>query len=356
MTSNQRLETSILLLIDGNNLFHRAYHAMPPLTTKDGTVVNAVYGFTNMLLKAVEQLKPDYVACAFDTAAATFRHVAFEKYKAHRPPPPPDLYPQLPIVKSVLRAFDVPYFEKEGYEADDLLASIACSVIAGPVSSFLPASARSNPKTNGKQKENLELRAGGKERTDTRDGVQVVILSGDRDVLQLVDGSIRVQMPGWNLGSVTLFGPEEVKEKYGITPAQMVDYKSLTGDPSDNVPGVAGIGPKTAAALLQKYETVEGIYEHLEEIGETTRKKLEADKEIALEAKKLVELDRTVHLPFTINDLRFNPDWDKATQEVEKLGFRSIAAKLPQGTSYGSQRDKEPDEPKQNNEKQLELI
>ena len=117
-----------LLLIDGNNLFHRAYHAMPTLTTKDGTVVNAVYGFSNMLLKAVEQVKPDYIACAFDTAAATFRHVAFEKYKAQRPPPPPDLYPQLPIVKNVLRAFDVKYFEKEGYEADDLLASIAYSV------------------------------------------------------------------------------------------------------------------------------------------------------------------------------------------------------------------------------------
>jgi len=282
-----------LLLIDGNNLFHRAYHAMPPLTTKDGTVVNAVYGFTNMLLKAIEQVKPDFVACAFDTAAATFRHVAFEKYKAQRPPPPPDLYPQLPIVKNVLRAFDVPYFEKEGYEADDLLASIACDSQV------------------------------------MRDKLQVIILSGDRDVLQLVDGYIKVQMPGWNLSSVTLFGSAEVKEKYGITPAQMVDYKSLTGDPSDNVPGVAGIGPKTAAQLLQKYDTVEGIYEHLDEIGETTRKKLEADKEIALEAKRLVELDKTVDLGFKIDDLRFSPDWDKATQEVEKLGFRSIAAKLP---------------------------
>src|SRR3989338_1168866 len=233
-----------LLLIDGNNLFHRAYHAMPTLTTKDGTVVNAVYGFSNMLLKAVEQVKPDYIACAFDTAAATFRHVAFEKYKAQRPPPPPDLYPQLPIVKNVLRAFDVKYFEKEGYEADDLLASIAYSVN------------RSSEIVHRDKKSPIN---------DQRSTISVVILSGDRDVLQLVDGNIKVQMPGWNMSSVTLFGADEVKEKYGITPAQMVDYKSLTGDPSDNVPGVAGIGPKTAAQLLQKYETVEGLFKQLDD-------------------------------------------------------------------------------------------
>ena len=220
-----------LLLIDGNNLFHRAYHAMPTLTTKDGTVVNAVYGFTNMLLKAIEQVKPTYIACAFDTAAATFRHVAFEKYKAQRPPPPPDLYPQLPIVKKVLTAFGVKYFEKEGYEADDLLASIAAKCL------------RITDYRLQKKKKTVDRRLS---------TVDIIILSGDRDVLQLVDGNIKVQMPGWNLSTVTLFGSAEVKEKYGITPAQMVDYKSLTGDPSDNVPGVAGIGPKTAAQLLQK--------------------------------------------------------------------------------------------------------
>jgi DNA polymerase-1 len=306
------MTTKRLLLIDGNNLFHRAYHAMPTLTTSDGTVVNAVYGFSNMLLKAIEQLKPEYIACAFDTAAATFRHVAFEKYKAQRPPPPPDLYPQLPIVKNVLRAFDVKYFEKEGYEADDLLASIACQAVdSGQLT------------VDSKEKKTVNRKLS--------TVYNVVILSGDRDVLQLVDGNIKVQMPGWNMKDVTLFGSEEVKIKYGITPAQMVDYKSLTGDPSDNVPGVAGIGPKTAAQLLQKYETVEGIYEHLDEIGGTIRNKLEVGKEIALEAKGLVELDKTVDLGFKIDDLRFAPDWEKATEEMEKLGFRSIAAKLPRG-------------------------
>lgn len=277
-----------LLLIDGNNLFHRAYHAMPPLTTKDGEVVNAVYGFSNMLLKAIAQVKPNYIACAFDTGLPTFRHVEFEKYKAQRPPPPPDLYPQLPKVKEVLDSFGIPYFEKAGYEADDLLATIAF-----------------------------------------KSGVdEVTILSGDRDTLQLVDGLVKVQMPGWNLSGTTLFGASEVKEKFGITPSQMVDYKAMVGDPSDNVPGIAGIGPKTAAQLLQKYGSLEKIYENLDEIGETTRKKLEEDKEVALTAKRLVELDRTVDLEFKIEDLKFDPDWANVRSQMEKFGFKSIAAKL----------------------------
>lgn len=295
----ESLESRRLLLIDGNNLFHRAYHALPPLNSKDGENSNAVYGFTNMLLKAVSEVKPEFVACAFDTAAPTFRHVEFEKYKAQRPAPPPDLYPQLPKVKKVLDAFGVKYFEKAGYEADDLLASIATYA----------------------HRENEDL--------------NVVILSGDRDVLQLVDGYIKVQMPGWNLSMTTFYGAEDVKEKFGITPAQMVDYKSLIGDVSDNVPGVAGVGPKTAASLLNNYETLENMFEHIGEIPETLKLKLQTGKDLALAAKKLVELDRTVDLGFKIDDLKFEPDWSKVRQLMEELGFRSIAVKLPmaQGVS-----------------------
>lgn len=296
-----------LLLIDGNNLFHRAYHAMPPLTSPSGVVINAVYGFSNMLLKAVGEVKPQYIACAFDTAAPTFRHVEFEKYKAQRPAPPPDLYPQLPIVKKLLDSFGVPYFEKAGYEADDLLATLAF-----------------------------------------KSGVdEVVILSGDRDVLQLVDGLVKVQMPGWNLSTTTLFGAKEVEEKYGVTPEQMVDYKSMVGDTSDNVPGIAGIGPKTAAGLLQKYGTLEGIYNNLDEIGETTRKKLEADKQIALTAKRLVELDRNVDIDFKPEDLKFDPEWEKVKKELLELGFKSTVGKLP-----GPKIEEKAEE----RENQLELI
>ena len=303
-----------LLLIDGNNLFHRAYHALPPLTGKDGENSNAVYGFSNMLLKAIEEVGPSYVACAFDTAAPTFRHVAFEKYKAQRPAPPLDLYPQLPKVKGVLKAFGIPFFEKAGYEADDLLATIAMRVIRGQV---------------------LEVSKGNAKKTNlqplTADELEVIILSGDRDVLQLVDGYIKVQMPGWNLTSTSLYGAKEVEEKFGITPAQMVDYKSLVGDPSDNVPGVAGIGPKNASSLLQKYGTIEEIYKHLDEIGGTIQAKLEVGRDLAITAKSLVKLDTSVDLGFKIDDLRLDPDWEKVRAEFEGLGFKSIVAKLPGG-------------------------
>src|SRR3989344_9388545 len=198
-----------LLLIDGNNLFHRAYHALPPLTDKSGENANAVFGFSNMILKAISEIKPAFVACAFDTKAPTFRHVEFEAYKAQRVAPPPDLYPQLPKVKGGLEAFGIPYFEKEGYEADDIIATLASRLV------------HSSQSTVHRKK-----------KTVNREQITVIILSGDRDVLQLVDGSIKVQAPGWNLKEATLYGAREVREKYGLEPHQMVDYKSLTGDAS----------------------------------------------------------------------------------------------------------------------------
>ena len=316
--------SKILLLVDGNNLFHRAYHALPPLTDRSGENANAVFGFSNMILKAIGEVKPDYIACAFDTKAPTFRHVEFEAYKAQRVAPPPDLYPQLPKVKLVLEAFGVKYFELAGYEADDLLGTLAI--------------------------QNLDKVE------------RVIILSGDRDLLQLVDGKIKVQMPsftkvsegkpGWGL----LMGSEEVKEKYGLEPHQMVDYKSLTGDPSDNVPGVSGIGPKTAASLLQQYHTLENLYDHLDEIAETTRTKLEKDRDVALSAKKLVQLDTNVDLRFTIDDLRFAPDWEKVRTSFEELGFKSIVSKLPGEKVQESKPSKDSKVEKKDDHAQLELI
>ena len=282
-----------LLLIDGNNLLHRAYHALPPLTDKTGENANAVYGVSNMILKAIDEVEPTYIACAFDTKAPTFRHVEFEAYKAQRKAPPPDLYPQLPKVKRVLEAFGILYFEKEGYEADDILATIA----------------------NKLKIQNSKLK--------------IIILSGDRDLLQLVDGNIKVQAPGWNLKETTLYGAAEVKEKYGLTPEQMIDYKSLVGDPSDNVPGIGGVGPKTAASLLQKYQTLENLFVHLDEVPSVVSLKLKMGKETALAAKKLVQLDCNVGIEVNMEDLKFNPDWAKVREEYERLGFKSIVNKLP---------------------------
>jgi len=299
---------SRLLLIDGNSLFHRAYHALPPITDKSGEMANAVFGFSNMLIKATNEIKPTHVVCVFDTSAPTFRHIEFEKYKATRPAPPADLYPQLPKVKKVLDAFGIAYFEKEGYEADDIIATIASQVV-----------------------DSSQLTVHRHKKTVNREPITVIILSGDRDCLQLVDREVRVQMPGWNLQETTLYGAKEVKQKYGLDPHQMVDYKSLIGDPSDNVPGISGVGPKTAASLLQKYHTLENLFKHIKEIDEPLKSKLEAGQDIALAAKKLVELDRGVDLRFTINDLRFEPDWKQVRREYEELGFKSIVAKLPGG-------------------------
>ena len=325
-----------LLLIDGNSLFHRAYHAIPALTDKSGEVANAVFGFSNMLLKAIDEVKPDYVACAFDTKAPTFRHIEFEKYKSQRPAPPPDLYPQLPKVKKVLDVFGIKYFEKEGYEADDLIATLASQALRNTTN----AKRLKHDKTEALDVSRLSL--------------SVIILSSDRDVLQLVDGNIKVQTPGWNLKDTSLFGAKEVKEKYGLEPHQMVDYKSLTGDPSDNVPGIAGVGPKTAAVLLQKWHTLENLFNHLDQVEEKLRLKLEAGKEIALAAKRLVELDRNIAISFKLSELSFKPDWEKVREEYQRLGFKSIAAKIP-----GSPKPDETfvnSEPKSVNQDQLELI
>lgn len=328
MTSKQ-----ILLLIDGNSLFHRAYHALPPLTDKKGEAANAVFGFSNMLLKAIAEVKPTHIACAFDTAAPTFRHVEFEAYKAQRAAPPPDLYPQLPKLKKVLDAFGIQYFEKEGYEADDIIATITSRAV-----------------------NSSQLTAHSKKASVNREPTTVnfvVILSGDRDVLQLVDGNIKVQMPGWNLKETTLYGRKEVIKKYGLEPEQMVDYKSLIGDQSDNVPGISGIGPKTASDLLQKYGTLEVLFERLDEVSEVTRAKLVAGKDNALAAKKLVELDRDVGLELEFSKLEFNPDWSEVRAAYEELGFKSIANKLP-GQKETDVTEK-PKEPKEENN-QLELI
>src|SRR3989344_5327714 len=266
-------KVSILLLIDGNSLFHRAYHALPPITDKSGEVANAVFGFSNMLIKAINETKPDYIACAFDTKAPTFRHVEFEQYKAQRVEPPADLYPQLPKVKKVLDAFGIKFFEKEGYEADDLIATIVSKAIVADSPSVILSEAKESQKK-------IATSTTGRTRNDKVD--QVIILSSDRDVLQLVDGNIKVQMPGWNLKETSLYGATEVKEKFGLEPYQMVDFKSLTGDPSDNIPGISGVGPKTASTLLQKYHTLENLFKKLAEIPEPLKSKLESGKDVAL--------------------------------------------------------------------------
>jgi len=287
-------------LIDGNSVFHRAYHAIPMLTTQNGEIVNAVFGFTSILLKVISDLKPDHIAVCFDSAAPTFRHIEFEAYKAQRGAAPPDLYPQMPRVKEILDVFDIPYYEEPGYEADDLIATLAYQ---------------------GAQKK-----------------INVVIATGDRDTLQMVNDFISVWMPGPR-GEGIMFDPKAVLEKFGVTPAQMIDYKALVGDASDNVPGVSGIGPKGAAQLVSTYGNLEEIYKNLDEINPNVADKLKADEVKAVAAKKLVTLDTESPIELALGKTENKFDWTAIHLKLSEFGFRSIIAKLPP--------HKEPDLPNQ---------
>src|SRR3989338_1744753 len=193
-----------LVLIDGHAVFHRAYHALPPLTTSKGELVNAVFGFTSMLLRAISDIKPNYIVVAFDTAAPTFRHQEYTVYKAQRIAAPQELHEQLPRVKQVVETLNIPIFELAGYEADDIIGTLVAQ--------------SSNLKS---QSEDLE----------------VIIVTGDRDTLQLVSPKVKVCAPGKSFSDVIYYDEKRVREKYGLDPGQLVDYKALAGDPSDNIPG-----------------------------------------------------------------------------------------------------------------------
>jgi DNA polymerase I len=288
---------SLLLLIDGNALVHRAFHALPPLTIpRTGETVGAVYGFAMMLVKAINELKPTHSAIAFDRKAPTFRHQLYDQYKAHRPPMPDELVCQLGRVRDVVNAFRIPIFEQDGYEADDILGA-------------------------------LSLQA-------DRQEMQVVILTGDADMMQLVSERVKVYYPrpGGTFSDAILYDEDAVKARYGITPPQVSDFKALKGDPSDNIPGVPGVGDKTALKLMQQFGSLEAMLSRLDEVEPLKlRDKL----------KENVELIKRSHVLATIvKDVPVTLDFDKCCQlnsydrnrVVElfrELGFNSLITKLP---------------------------
>ena len=225
-----------LILLDGNALIHRAYHALPPLTTKKGETVQAVYGFTMTLLSVLEKFRPDYIAASFDLAGPTFRDELYADYKATRQKAPDDLYAQIPKVKEMTQAFNIPIYELAGYEADDCVGSIAKQAGAA--------------------------------------GVEVIIVTGDNDALQLVDERISVFSIRKGLKDLVLYDRTAVEAKYGFGPELLPDYKGLAGDTSDHIPGVPGIGAKGATDLLREFGTLENIYVHLGDVKESLQKKL----------------------------------------------------------------------------------
>ncbi len=277
------------MLIDGNAIVHRAYHALPPLHAHKGMPTNAVYGFFAMVLKTVNDLRPDYLIVAFDRAAPTFRQQLFVGYQAQRPKMKDELSSQFVLLHEILEKARFKIFEVDGYEADDMIGTIANQAVA-------------------KQKD-----------------IDVIILSGDRDLLQLVNGHVRMMAPITGVTKMILFDKDKVLEKYGLEPHQIPDYKALVGDPSDNYPGVSGIGPKTASSLIKQFESLENLYESLQEVPEKIAGKLATDAEQSALAKKLATIEVNAPIKFYPNDCQTsNIDEKSLLESFKMLGFRSL--------------------------------
>jgi DNA polymerase-1 len=278
---------SRLVLIDGNAIMHRAYHALPKtLTNKTGEPTNAVYGFTAMLLRIIEDLNPTHIAICFDRKEPTFRKKLDKDYQAHRPKMDDELSSQFPKVKGLAEAVRIPVYDKVGYEADDIIGTISK-----------------------------------KAEVDT-----VVIVTGDKDILQLVDDKIKVYMPVRGLSESELMDPVGIKNKLGVFPENIDDYKALVGDSSDNYKGVPGIGPKSAVKLIEKYKDIDGIYKNLDKLDLKTADKLRDGEKSARMSYTLAQIVTNVDLGFDLENMRkWQLDSKAVEREYEKLSFRTLA-------------------------------
>jgi len=285
-----------LVLIDANALIHRSYHALPPLITKKGELVNAVYGFTAVLLKILKELRPNYILTAFDLPKPTFRHLEYKEYKATRPKTPKELIRQFAIVKQIVQTFNIPIFEKEGFEADDILGTIT--------------------KKTGKN-------------------IEDIIVTGDLDSLQLVDKNTKVFTLKRGITDTKIYDEKAVRERYELEPEQLIDFKGLRGDPSDNIPGVPGVGEKTAISLLKKFGTIENLYKKLERgktknIPEKLKNKLLENKNQAIFSKRLATVRYDVPIKFNLEDcLVENYSQEEVIKLFQKLNFRTLVNRLP---------------------------
>jgi DNA polymerase I len=283
---------SKLVLIDSMAILFRAYHAMPPLTTRIGEPINAVYGMVSMLLRIIQDLKPTHIAFCFDEAQVTFRKKELESYQANRAETPEDLSSQFQKAKDFTKALGTPYYSMPGYEADDVIGTLV------------------------------------EKATDFN---ETVIVTGDRDILQLVDDSknIKLYMPVKGLTDAKLFGEAETMERLGVPPKLIPDYKGLVGDPSDNYKGVPGIGPKTAITLLTTYGSFKEIYKNLDGIPEKTREKLSTGAESGKMSYKLAQIVKDV--PVKI-DFEMMKNWKLDSNQIlglfEEYGFRTLTRRI----------------------------
>lgn len=283
--------TDKLLLIDGNSIVFRAFFALPPLTNSSGLTTNAVFGFTTMLLKVLEEEKPTHVLVAFDAGKETFRHEGYADYKGGREKTPPELKEQFPVLKDLLKAFSIEQFELPGYEADDIIGT-------------------------------LSLQA-------EQQGRDVVVVSGDKDLLQLASDRVTVLLTRKGVSEVERYSPAAIGEKYGLAPIQIIDLKGLMGDASDNIPGIPGVGEKTALKLLHEYGTVENVLSHAGEIKGKLGEKVSEHRDSATMSKRLATIFREVPLNHTLEDIAFRGyEPGVLAAALRKLEFKSLVERL----------------------------
>ena len=295
MSEKDQVKGKKLVIIDGKSVFYRGYYAMPNLTTKDGTPTGGVFGFATMALEVIRRLKPDYVAVAWDKPKTNIRKrlAMYPEYKAGRKPAPADFYEQVPILQKLLNAFGWPLYELDDYEADDIMGTLAVQA--------------------------------------TKEGLETLLITSDMDMLQLVNGNVHVYALKTGLSNIELYSPSSFEAKYGIRVDQFLDLKSLKGDSSDNIPGVPGIGEKGALELLKQYETLDGVYENIALVKESTSKKLQAGKKLAYLSKELARIwiDAPIKLDLKeVDGSKVQPE--KVLDLLQKLEFRSLARRLPE--------------------------
>lgn len=291
-----------LVLIDGNSIIYRAFFALPLLNNDKGVYTNAVYGFTTMLLRILEEEQPTHLLVAFDAGKTTFRHSTYKEYKGGRQKTPSELSEQFPVMKELLDAFDIKHYQLDQYEADDIIGTLS--------------------------------RAGNDE------DFQVTVISGDKDMLQLVSDHVTVHVTKKGISDIEKYTPNYMVEKMEITPEQIIDYKALMGDSSDNIPGVPGVGQKTATKLIKQYKNLEEVYEHLEEIGgKKLKENLTNHKEDAFMSKELVTINRDSPIEISIDDITYDGfEQEKVSTAFKDLGFLSLLNRVSDGVEVEQER------------------
>ncbi|PIP16015.1 MAG: hypothetical protein CO003_01910 [Candidatus Portnoybacteria bacterium CG_4_8_14_3_um_filter_44_15] len=284
-----------LVILDGNALIHRAYHALPPFKTKKGQLVNAIYGFISVLFRVIKELKPDYLAATFDLAGPTFRDLEYDQYKAKRVKAPQDLYDQIPLVKEFVKTLNIPIYEKSGFEADDAIGTIVSQAASH------------------------------------RPPVRSIIVTGDLDTLQLIDKNTEVYNLKKGVNSVAVYNIKAVEKRYGLKPKQIVDFKALKGDPSDNIPGVLGVGEKTAVELVKRFGSLKKLYADLSKsnLNPKLKARLLEYKKDAFFSYRLASIRKDVPMKFNLSDAKWGEyDRDKVIKFLGKMEFKSLTKRF----------------------------